>query len=49
MSYESENYLKRLKPGDFISAGELNPELVGPTLPPIPSFTLPIGPTGVTG
>ncbi|PGU70411.1 exosporium leader peptide-containing protein, partial [Bacillus cereus] len=46
MSYESENYLKGLKPSNFISAGALDPDLVGPTLPP---FTLPTVPTGDTG
>ena len=49
MSYESENYLKGLNPDDFISAGALDPKLIGPTLPPIPPFTLPTGPTGATG
>ncbi|MEW9597757.1 exosporium leader peptide-containing protein [Bacillus toyonensis] len=27
----------------------INPNLIGPTFPPIPSFTLPTGPTGATG
>ncbi|WP_242256857.1 exosporium leader peptide-containing protein, partial [Bacillus cereus group sp. BfR-BA-01403] len=27
----------------------LDPNLIGPTLPPIPSFTLPTGDTGPTG
>ncbi|PRT37200.1 collagen-like exosporium glycoprotein BetA [Bacillus wiedmannii] len=27
----------------------LEPNLIGPTLPPIPPFTFPTGPTGVTG
>ncbi|WP_141533537.1 exosporium leader peptide-containing protein, partial [Bacillus cereus] len=49
MSYESGDYLKGLNPDDFISAGALDPNLVGPTLPPIPPFTLPTGPTGSTG
>ncbi|PGC46241.1 hypothetical protein COM24_28450, partial [Bacillus toyonensis] len=31
---------------ELLSAAVLDPDLVGPTLPPIPSFTLPTGPTG---
>lgn len=27
----------------------LEPNLIGPTLPPIPPFTFPNGPTGITG
>ncbi|PFA86243.1 exosporium leader peptide-containing protein, partial [Bacillus cereus] len=34
---------------EYLSAASLNPNLIGPTLPPIPSFTLPSGPTGDTG
>nr|WP_303660274.1 exosporium leader peptide-containing protein [Bacillus cereus] len=33
----------------FLSAAALDPQFVGPTLPPIPPFTLPTGPTGITG
>ncbi|PGM96024.1 exosporium leader peptide-containing protein [Bacillus cereus] len=32
---------------DFLSSAAINPNLVGPTLPPIPPFTLPTGPTGI--
>ncbi|MGH0597679.1 exosporium leader peptide-containing protein [Bacillus mycoides] len=28
---------------------QLDPSLISPTLPPIPSFTLPTGATGATG
>ncbi|WP_353767572.1 exosporium leader peptide-containing protein [Bacillus fungorum] len=31
-----------------MSSAALNPNLIGPTFPPIPSFTLPTGPTGNT-
>ncbi|WMS84143.1 exosporium leader peptide-containing protein [Bacillus wiedmannii] len=34
---------------DFLSSASINPNLVGPTLPPIPPFTLPTGTTGPTG
>ena len=34
---------------EMFQANALNPNLIGPTLPPIPSFTLPTGPTGGTG
>ncbi|MFL0403071.1 exosporium leader peptide-containing protein [Bacillus nitratireducens] len=34
---------------EFLSFSSVNPNLVGPTLPPIPPFTLPTGPTGNTG
>ncbi|WP_162617033.1 exosporium leader peptide-containing protein, partial [Bacillus mycoides] len=33
----------------ILQANALNPNLIGPTLPPIPPFTLPTGPTGGTG
>ncbi|MEK4604750.1 exosporium leader peptide-containing protein [Bacillus sp. FSL L8-0099] len=33
----------------FLSFAAINPNLVGPTLPPVPPFTLPTGPTGSTG
>ncbi|MFV5913212.1 exosporium leader peptide-containing protein [Bacillus cereus] len=49
MSKRKENDSKRFNPDDFISAGAFDPSLVGPTLPPIPAFTLPSGPTGSTG
>lgn len=34
---------------DFLNGAAFDPNLLGPTLPPIPAFTLPIGPTGPTG
>ncbi|WP_373605303.1 exosporium leader peptide-containing protein [Bacillus anthracis] len=34
---------------DFLFSSSINPNLVGPTLPPVPPFTLPTGPTGPTG
>ena len=34
---------------EFLSSAAINPNLVGPTLPPVPPFTLPTGPTGSTG
>ncbi|WP_410986226.1 exosporium leader peptide-containing protein, partial [Bacillus paranthracis] len=34
---------------DFLSAAALDPNLIGPTLPPIPSITFPTGTTGPTG
>ncbi|WJX08422.1 exosporium leader peptide-containing protein [Bacillus cereus] len=34
---------------ELLSATALDPNLIGPTLPPIPSFTFPTGPTGPTG
>ncbi|MGS2751276.1 exosporium leader peptide-containing protein, partial [Bacillus zanthoxyli] len=34
---------------EFSSSAAINPNLVGPTLPPVPPFTLPTGPTGSTG
>ncbi|OTY38129.1 hypothetical protein BK742_23060 [Bacillus thuringiensis serovar pingluonsis] len=40
---------KGLKHNEIINARAFDPNLVGPTLPPIPSFTLPAGPTGATG
>ncbi|WP_277998093.1 exosporium leader peptide-containing protein [Bacillus thuringiensis] len=36
-------------PDELLNAAALDPNLVGPTLPPIPSFTFPTGPTGQTG
>ncbi|PFV85107.1 hypothetical protein COL05_04000 [Bacillus sp. AFS059628] len=38
-----------LIPDDLLNAPALDPNLIGPTLPPIPSFTFPTGPTGPTG
>ncbi|WP_371410949.1 exosporium leader peptide-containing protein, partial [Bacillus toyonensis] len=34
---------------EILQVNALNPNLIGPTLPPIPPFTLPTGPTGPTG
>ncbi|MEH7029734.1 exosporium leader peptide-containing protein, partial [Bacillus wiedmannii] len=34
---------------EFLSSTSINPDLLGPTLPAIPPFTLPTGPTGPTG
>ncbi|WP_368907063.1 exosporium leader peptide-containing protein, partial [Bacillus wiedmannii] len=34
------------KTNGILQANVLNPNLIGPTLPPIPPFTLPTGPTG---
>ncbi|HDR8476096.1 TPA: exosporium leader peptide-containing protein [Bacillus cereus] len=34
---------------EFLSGAAFDPNLLGPTLPPIPVFTLPTGPTGPTG
>ncbi|WP_276567464.1 exosporium leader peptide-containing protein [Bacillus sp. 196mf] len=34
---------------ECLSASTLDSNLIGPTLPPIPAFTLPTGPTGDTG
>ncbi|HDR7212292.1 TPA: exosporium leader peptide-containing protein, partial [Bacillus cytotoxicus] len=34
---------------EFLTASALDPDTIGPTLPPIPPFTLPSGPTGPTG
>lgn len=31
---------------EYLSGAGVNPSVIGPTLPPIPSFTLPTGPTG---
>jgi len=42
-----KNYSLNLN--QFLSEAVLNPQLVGPTLPPIPPFTLPTGSTGLTG
>ncbi|HDR6389644.1 TPA: exosporium leader peptide-containing protein, partial [Bacillus cereus] len=34
---------------EYLSGAGVDPSGIGPTLPPIPSFTLPTGPTGPTG
>ncbi|WP_255285262.1 exosporium leader peptide-containing protein [Bacillus cereus] len=34
---------------EFLSGAAFDPNFLGPTLPPIPAFTLPTGPTGPTG
>lgn len=34
---------------EFLSGAAFNPNLLEPTLPPIPTFTLPTGPIGPTG
>lgn len=34
---------------EFLNGAAFDPNLLGPTLPPIPAFTLPTGPTGPTG
>ncbi|MES5893446.1 exosporium leader peptide-containing protein [Bacillus cereus group sp. RP43] len=34
---------------EFLSGSAFDPNLLGPTLPPIPPFILPTGPTGPTG
>lgn len=34
---------------EFLIGAAFDPNLLGPTLPPIPAFTLPTGPTGPTG
>ncbi|MFJ1106816.1 MULTISPECIES: exosporium leader peptide-containing protein [Bacillus] len=34
---------------EFLSGAAFDPNLLGPTLPPIPAFTLPTGSTGPTG
>ncbi|PEM40886.1 hypothetical protein COF80_25975 [Bacillus toyonensis] len=34
---------------EFLIGTAFDPNLLGPTLPPIPPFTLPMGPTGPTG
>ncbi|HDX9614695.1 TPA: exosporium leader peptide-containing protein [Bacillus toyonensis] len=49
MSNENGKELNYINSTDFLSASALNPDFVGPTLPPIPSFTLPTGPTGPSG
>ncbi|WP_433996688.1 exosporium leader peptide-containing protein, partial [Bacillus cereus] len=33
---------------EYLSGAGVDPSGIGPTLPPIPSFTLPTGPTGPT-
>ena len=38
----NNNYSDGLNPDESLSASAFDPNLVGPTLPPIPPFTLPI-------
>ncbi|HDR7690198.1 hypothetical protein COM69_31775 [Bacillus toyonensis] len=45
----NEERWKGLIPDEYLSASALDPNLIGPTLPPIPPFTFPTGPTGSTG
>ncbi|HHT7187467.1 TPA: BclA C-terminal domain-containing protein [Bacillus cereus] len=45
----NNNHSDGLNSDESLSAGAFDPNLVGPTLPPVPPFTLPIGPTGPTG
>lgn len=33
---------------EFLSFAALNPGSIGPTLPPVPTFQFPTGPTGLT-
>ncbi|HDR6958477.1 TPA: exosporium leader peptide-containing protein, partial [Bacillus cereus] len=40
MSFYKKN---ELNTKEYLSAHVLNPNLIGPTLPPIPPFTLPTG------
>ncbi|MGH1297980.1 exosporium leader peptide-containing protein [Bacillus pretiosus] len=34
---------------EILQGAALDPSSIGPTLPPTPTFTIPIGPTGNTG
>ncbi|PFX62293.1 hypothetical protein COL35_29720 [Bacillus toyonensis] len=45
----NEERWKGLIPDEYLSASALDPNLIGPTLPPIPPFTFLTGPTGSTG
>ncbi|PEC98263.1 hypothetical protein COD79_26635 [Bacillus cereus] len=45
----NEDWSKNVFPDETLVAPALNPNLIGPTLPPIPSFTFPTGPTGAIG
>ncbi|MED1304169.1 bclA protein, partial [Bacillus pacificus] len=52
MPNEDEIYSKGLDLDEFISAGALDPDLVGPTFSSVPPPTGPTGftgPTGITG
>ena len=40
----NEERWKGLIPDEYLSASALDPNLIGPTLPPIPPFTFPTGP-----
>ncbi|PEX91995.1 hypothetical protein CN465_23615, partial [Bacillus cereus] len=42
----NEKFLKGFILDEWLGAAVLDPNLIGPTLPPIPSFTFPTGPTG---
>ncbi|AMR01683.1 hypothetical protein AXW78_05880 [Bacillus thuringiensis] len=42
----NNNYSNGLNPDESLSASAFDPNLVGPTLPPIPPFTLPTGRPG---
>ncbi|MEH7649170.1 exosporium leader peptide-containing protein, partial [Bacillus toyonensis] len=42
----NEKYLNSLRREEFLFACAIDPNLVGPTLSPIPPFTLPTGPQG---
>ena len=45
----NNNYSNGLNPDESLSASAFDPNLVESTLPPIPPFTLPTGPTGLPG
>ncbi|HDR4462017.1 TPA: exosporium leader peptide-containing protein, partial [Bacillus cereus] len=45
----NENHSKGLSIEEFLFACALDPNLIGPTLSPIPPFTFPTGPQGPTG
>ena len=45
----NEDFWKSIYPEDTLVAAALNPNLIGPTFPPIPPFTFPTGGTGATG
>ncbi|WP_142333125.1 exosporium leader peptide-containing protein, partial [Bacillus toyonensis] len=44
-----KNEIQTINVNGILQANALNPNVIGPTLPPIPPFTLPTGPTGPTG
>ncbi|MEC2910623.1 exosporium leader peptide-containing protein, partial [Bacillus thuringiensis] len=39
-----KNEIKKIN--EALQANALDPNIIGPTLPPVPPFTLPTGPTG---